>query len=114
MKKHGKDKIEVLEEIKKNVIEIVDQFNRKYFSRDDCFYTVRFEGKYCYLDRSDYGRIGPIFRLTYTGAIDKWKYAIFKWSSEQYDPNEFYFPGSNYLDGTIEGAMRAGLEAYPI
>ena len=26
---------------------------------------------------------------------------------------EWMFPGSQYLDGTLEGAMRAGLEAYP-
>lgn len=31
----------------------------------------------------------------------------------RYDPNEWFFPGSGYLDGTVEGAMKAGLEAYP-
>jgi hypothetical protein len=27
---------------------------------------------------------------------------------------EFFFPGTEHLDGTIEGAMRAGVEAYPV
>ncbi len=31
----------------------------------------------------------------------------------RYDPDEWMFPGSGYLDGTVEGAMKAGLEAYP-
>jgi hypothetical protein len=46
--------------------------------------------------------------------MDKWEFAIFKWSSEKYAPNEWMFPGSEFVDGTIEGAMRAGLEAYPV
>ena len=43
-----------------------------------------------------------------------WEFAIFKWSSEEYDSDEWFFPGSQFVDGTIEGAMKAGLEAYPV
>ena len=57
--------------------------------------------------------MGPICRLTYTGDMAGWEFAIFKWSIERYDPDEWLFPGSQYLDGTIKGAMKAGLEAYP-
>ena len=71
-------------------------------------------GKFLYLDRSDYGRIGPVCRLTYTGDMDDWEFAIFKWSSETYDPDEWMFPGSGEVDGTVKGAMKAGLEAYPV
>jgi len=46
--------------------------------------------------------------------MNGWDFAIFKWSSETYDPNEWMFPGSGLVDGTVEGAMRAGLEAYPV
>ena len=53
-------------------------------------------------------------RLKYTGDIKKWDFAIFKWSTESYDPDERFFPGVQYVDGTIEGAMKAGLAAYPI
>ena len=42
-----------------------------------------------------------------------WTFAIFKYSSDRYDPEEWLFPGYGHLDGTVEGAMRAGLEAYP-
>jgi hypothetical protein len=66
-----------------------------------------------YLDRFKYGRVGRVCRLKYTGDIDKWEFAIYKYSDECYDPDEWLFPGAGHLDGTIEGAMRAGLEAYP-
>jgi len=46
--------------------------------------------------------------------MDAWEFAIFKWSSERYDPEEWMFPGSEWVDGTIEGAMKAGLQAYPV
>jgi len=36
-----------------------------------------------------------------------------KYSDERYDPDEWMFPGAESLDGTIEGALKAGLEAYP-
>ena len=77
-------------------------------------YSVRFRGKHAYLDRDAYGRSGPICRLTYSGAIDKWEFAIFKYSDERYDPDEWFFGGAEHVDGTVEGAMRAGLEAYPV
>ena len=102
------------EDMKIKVKAIVDSFNRDNFTRDDCYYEPRFKGKHCYLDRSDYGSVGPICRLTYTGSMNKWQFAIFKWSSETYDPDEWMFPGSELVDGTVQGAMRTGLEAYPV
>ena len=101
-------------EMKENVESIISQFNKKTFKRNDCYYAARVKGNYLYLDRNDYGKIGPICRLTYKGKIDNWDFAIFKWSREIYDPDEWMFPGSNCVDGTIEGALKAGLEAYPL
>jgi hypothetical protein len=46
--------------------------------------------------------------------MNGWDFAIFKWSTETYDPDEWMFPGSDLVDGTVEGAMRAGLEAYQV
>ena len=57
--------------------------------------------------------MSQICRLTYTGDMEDWEFAIFKYSSERYDPDEWMFPGSGELDGSVEGAMRAGLAAYP-
>jgi hypothetical protein len=108
-----KKKAAIPEEVKKQVEDIVARFNREKSRRADCYYEVRFKGKHCYLDRCDCGRTGPICRLTYTGKMDKWDFAIFKWSDERYDHEEWMFPGSEHLDGTVEGAMEAGLDAYP-
>ena len=101
------------DDVKKKAKDVIEKFNRKTFRGSDCFYQARFRGKYLYLDRCDYGNLGPICRLTYTGNMDEWEFAIFRWSNERYDPDEWLFPGSQYIDGTIEGAMKAGLEAYP-
>ena len=65
------------------------------------------------LNRKEGRRDGPIARLKYNGKFDNWDFAIFKWSSERYDPDEFFFPSSQHLNGTIESALKAGHEAYP-
>ena len=101
------------EQIKRAVQELIADFNRKVLKDPNSHYVARYRGQYLYLDRVDYGRGGPICRLTYTGAMDKWEFAIYKYSDERYDPDEWLFPGSGHIDGTIEGAMKAGLEAYP-
>ena len=102
------------DDVKRGVEAIVERFNREKSARDDCYYEARFRGKHCHLYRSDCGYLGPICRLTYTGKMNGWDFAIFKWSSETYDPDEWMFPGSGLVDGTVEGAMMAGLEAYPV
>jgi hypothetical protein len=102
------------EDVKTEVKNIIEKFNRNVLHTSNCQYQVRFKGKYLYLDRNDYGNTGPIFRLTYKGNMEDWDYAIFRWSNEKYDPDEWMFPGNDYLDGTVEGAMKAGLEAYPV
>lgn len=97
-------------EAKKHVEEIVQRFNKTL----DYPYVVRYRGNYLYLDRKNYfGNVTPICRLTYTGEMKNWEFAIYKYSTERYDPDEWMFPGINHVDGTIEGAMKAGLEAYP-
>lgn len=112
--KTRKGKRTIPEEVQAEVLAIVETFNKANSSRDDCFYEAQFKGRYCYLSRCDFGEMGPICRLTYTGKKNDWEFAIFKWSSERYDPDEWFFPGSELVDGTIEGAMKAGLEAYPV
>ena len=101
------------DEIKQRADEIVNQFNKTVITRPHSYYVTRYKGNFLYLDRSDFGRRGAICRLTYTGDFMQWEFAIFKYSSETYDPSEWFFPGSEYVDGTIEGAMKAGLAAYP-
>ena len=95
---------------------IIDEFNKKNFKgrMDKVSYLAEYKGKYLYLTRNEYGNVSPVARLTWTGNKKKWDFAIFRWSSERYNPDEDYFPGVQHVDGTVEGAMRAGLEAYPV
>jgi hypothetical protein len=99
-------------DVKRVVQEIVDHFNSKELSRRGMAYSARFRGRHVYLDRDDGGRPGPICRLTYTGDMKRWEFAIYKYSSERYDPEEPWFPGAELVDGTIEGALKAGMRAY--
>lgn len=78
-------------------------------------YVPRFRGAFLYLDRVGYdGRPSQICRLKWQGAMDKWEFAIYRHSKNRYDPDEWLFPGSGEVDGTITGAMRAGNAAYPV
>ena len=78
-------------------------------------YVPRFRGAYLYLDRIGYnGQPLEICRLKWSGAMDNWDFAIYRHSKNRYDPDEWMFPGSGEVDGTVIGAMRAGNEAYPV
>lgn len=100
------------DEIKQQAIQRIDRFNEKELAGTRFCYVPRWRRGCLYLDRIDDGTQGPICRLTFTGDIDKWQFAIFKYSSQRYDPEEWWFPGAECVDGTIEGAMKAGMEAY--
>lgn len=102
----------ITNQIKEEVERIVERFNKEHLSDGKHAYIARFRGKYLYLDRSDFGNVGPICRLEYTGTMDDWEFAIYKYSRDAYSSDEFFFPGEEHLDGTIEGAMKCGLEAY--
>jgi hypothetical protein len=102
------------DQVRDQVRAIVERFNEKEMRGLPSSYTARFQGSYLYLDRNDWGRLVHICRLKYNGAMDSWDFAIFRYSREAYDPNEWMFPGGGHVDGTVEGAMRAGLKAYPV
>jgi hypothetical protein len=101
------------QEVKKQVDQIVEEFNQRVLSNPNIYYLTRYRGRFLYLERFNYGRSGPICRLEYTGSLDNWDFAIFKYSDERYDPEDWFFPGAGQVDGTVAGAMKAGLEAYP-
>ena len=102
------------DEIREQVSEIVEKFNQQELKDTDVNYIARFKGKFLYLDRIIFGKKEPIIRMKYFRDSGEWEFAIFKWSSETYDSDEFFFPGADLVDGTIEGAMKAGMEAYPV
>jgi len=109
----GKDRQGIPEQIKQQADEIVASFNTTVIKDPNYFFATRYKGNYLYLARYDNDHLSPICRLKYTGRIDQWEFAIYKYSDERYDPEEWFFPGSGHVDGTIVGAMKAGLEAYP-
>ncbi len=122
-------------EIQEQVNQAVENYNKT----NRAHYKVIFKGKYCYLSRMDnrdheanamlilLKRMGvspeklrsapavetKIGRLEWTGDIGKWSFAVYKYSREAYDADEWMFPGSGLLNGTIEGAMKAGHKIYP-
>ena len=107
-------KSSIPEEIREKVNIIISDFNKKTFKKNSGIeYHAKFAGSFLYLNRIEGDNNSPIARLKYTGNFDKWQFAIFKWSRDAYDPDEFLFPGSQHLNGTIEGALKAGNEAYP-
>ncbi len=106
-------KKKIPDQVRAQVDAIVEQFNKKELQDSNCFYIARYRGSYLHLDRNDWGRVGRVCRLKYNGAMDNWDFAIFKYSDECYDPEEWLSPGGEHVDGTVVGAMRAGLEAYP-
>ena len=123
-------------EIKDKVLEIVDVFNKEHKTN----YLMTFRGKFAYLSKMEEQAAANFFknlllkkmgissnqstnrkvpmketklgRLKYNGKMDNWDFAVFKYSREFYDPDEWMFPGAEELDGTIEGALRAGKEIY--
>jgi hypothetical protein len=100
-------------EVKAQIEEIIANFNRKTFLREDMGYQARYGRSCLYLDKYGFGRTRPICRLTYTGDMQAWEFSIYKYSDNGYDPTEWLFPGAEEVDGTIEGAMRACRKAYP-
>ncbi|OQY32935.1 MAG: hypothetical protein B6I38_04055 [Anaerolineaceae bacterium 4572_5.1] len=114
-----KSKGSIPPEVRAEVQKLIDEFNREHFSDKNLKeqgivvgYSARFKGKYLYLDRDEYGTPSPICRLTWNGKMDNWDFAIYKYSSNRYAPDEWFFPGMGSVDGTVSGAMEAGLEAY--
>lgn len=93
---------------------IVADFNRSHFAKPERGYQVRIRGRFLYIDRCDLGEPFQVCRLTYQGKLDNWDFAIYRHTKERYDPDEWFFPGSQFVNGTIQGAMEAGLAAYPV
>lgn len=107
-------KTKIPTDIQKKVNIIIDAFNAKEFIKQpDFMYYPIYRSDCLYIYRKEGEKDGPICRLKYTGDFTDWDFAIYKYSREKYDPEESCFPGFQHINGTIEGALKAGLEAYP-
>ena len=103
--------MKITEDVKSKVIELVETYNKGKENR----YIPRFQVSkgFLFLDRQDRGqKASKICRLKYKGRIDNWEFAIYKYSTATFSPDECFFPGEEYVNGTIEGAMKAGDAAY--
>ena len=101
-------------DVKEQVEKIVRRFNETELKELGCSYETRYQRSYLYLDRMEPPGRSPVCRLKYNGKMNDWEFAIYKYSSDRYDRDEWLFPGIGCVDGTIEGAMKADLEAYPV
>lgn len=101
------------DKIKVEALRAIENFNQKKLADTGCRFVARFQGKHLYLDRDEYGEICPVCRLQHKGVDRPWAFAIYKYSSDRYDPEETWFPGFEFVDGTVNGAMKAGMLAYP-
>ncbi len=99
-------------QVREEATRVVEEFNRKELAGTGSRYIPRFKGKYLYLDRDDSGDSGHICRSEYAGPKGGWYFAIYKYSDERYDEEEWFFPGNEFVDGTVKGALKAGMEAY--
>lgn len=106
--------LKIPEQIKESIENIVNEFNTTKLKKFDCKFVIQYKGNFLYL-LMDEGLpdLAPTLRLKYTGNIKKWEFAIFKWSSETYTTDYLFIPGSQYIDGSIEGALQAAITAYP-
>jgi len=76
-------------------------------------YCADARGKFIYLYRLMPSGIQRLGRLTYLGDPENMEFTIFNDLTEKYDPKKRVFSGVEYLDGTIEGALKAAIKAYP-
>jgi len=97
----------ISDEIREVIIKDVENFNKNELSQYQSF-KAEIKGKFIYLKLNG----EPRCRLEYNGDLYNLNFAVYKYSSSHYDSEEYFFPGSNYVDGTIQGALKASLEIY--
>jgi hypothetical protein len=97
--------------ITEQAAEAVRKFNEKQFLEGDMEYLYTIDGKYVYLKMRRKKNISPIARIEFTGDPKAWKFAVYNPATESFSENT-EFPGVEYIDGSIEGAMKAGVSAF--
>ena len=83
-------------------IELLEQRTEAFNKTNKSLYYLEFKGQFCYVARMDkkkafLGIFGgglvetKIGRLKNTGDIEKMDFAVYKYSRENYDADEFFF-----------------------
>ena len=91
--------------IPQNIGEIIDSQIEEIALENKRSLSCEIKRSYIYI----YAEDKPLCRLGYSGNMNEWDFAIFKWSTETYSSTEFGFP----VSGTIKECVEAGLVAYP-
>jgi hypothetical protein len=108
-------KSKIPDDIKEAALAIIEKYNKKKFrDNPDVSYYAKFRGEFLYLNRKEYGNDSPIARLGFNGSMKDWSFSAFLYSCESYSDDLFMMPGIGFLDGTIEGALKAGDKVYPV
>ena len=47
------------DDVREKIIGIVDNFNQQELKNSNCCYVARFQGRFLYLDRNEYGKKIP-------------------------------------------------------
>ena len=135
--KNPKNPSKIPVEIQEEVLRIVENYNKENETR----YIATFRGKFCYISRIDERQIAQqmtaylklmglpesllqhlplhterelethIGRLTWTGNMNSWDFAVYRYSKEAYDPNEWHFAVGTST--SVLGVLKAGYEIYP-
>ena len=79
--------MKIQDDIKLEVEKRISAFN----SQNNCKFIASFKGKFLYLDRTDSFGVTHIFRLTFSGDIESWNAAVYKYDREVYDVKEVFF-----------------------
>jgi hypothetical protein len=93
----------------KKVEEILEETElsiKNFNKRNKCRYSIIAKKGFFILRHN-----GIVGKLKFNRETNLWGFSIYSYSDNCYLENEF-FPGIQLLDGTLEGAMKAGLEAY--
>lgn len=99
------------QEIKNEAETAVKTFNTKRFSEGDTEYIANFDDEYMYLKIRRKDSFRPVARIRFTGDPQKWEFSVYDYSTDDYTHRKS-FPGAEFADGTIEGALKAGVKAF--
>jgi hypothetical protein len=100
----------VSEEIRLEVMNIVDRFNQNEFNRDDSYYFVRFSNDFVYIDRCEKGRIELFSRFKFNLSEDNLLVEIMNNSKNEFMVFNESQRFSESLEKPLQSVMQYGLQ----
>ncbi|HOP47566.1 MAG TPA: hypothetical protein PK874_07885 [Desulfobacteraceae bacterium] len=100
-------------EIKQKINDIIGLFNKDELKNSEFQIVSELRGIFLYIDIQEaQDSLTHLCRLKFTGDMENWEFAVYRHSRDNYDSDVCLFPGNSYLDGSIIGAIKAGMVAY--